>query len=151
MLEDLIKKVRVYTEFKEQTEKELFNQLTLFVYYLFSKQKNMPDLYILARLLDDENLKRLRNYYKSGEKLVIPSEDEWNEAEILACVFYLREVENMDWPDIQNIMKQKGIEINAYSMGSKVADIKKGLIEELFSSMSEIGLETVEGVIQNER
>lgn len=139
---DLIKK-KLENYFKKDNvnTKEAFNQLSLFI---FSLEDKNSDLYMLAKLLPEDLLYKLINYF-DGSVLKIPTKSKYQEALLLALVFYFYEIKKLSWDEIKEIMKLDKIfpEYSTISLGKRIVKIKKVINKQLSEEISRLDLNSV--------
>jgi hypothetical protein len=122
---------------EERQLKEIFNQLTLYIYAKESKQNN-SDLYMLAKILPDNYLNALIRYY-DGDILKTPTKEEFLQSYLLAFCFFLKEIQGWTWEEIKKFfpttLAYENL-ISSISIGRKINNIKedidKGLLDLLF-------------------
>lgn len=135
MSQNKLLKQRVETYFlhKQETDLELLRKLTLIIYSMESGIDN--DLYILAKLLPNETLIDLIDFY-DGDILKLPSKNEYRKSAFLATIYYLREIyrdkngDCMSWKEIKNILSLPENEAEFFSsiaFSKKINDIKDKL------------------------
>lgn len=133
----LLNKIRSYVQQTEYSEQQILESLSL---YIYQKQGDINDLYILAKLLPEGTLSNLIAYY-DGDSLNLPTKEEYKNSKILAVSFFLREIKKWSWEDIREFLDLPEEEIqmiNSYSLGKKIATIKEELnydIEKLLEQL----------------
>jgi hypothetical protein len=93
-LEDYFKKDEILTE-------QIFNQLTL---YIFSLNSDQHDLYLLAKLLDNDSLQKIISYY-DGDILRLPTREEYKTNILTALCFWLKTFKGYSWFEIKDYLK----------------------------------------------
>jgi len=155
MYSSLKEQVEYYFKTQEQNDKEILNQITLYIYYLEGKTTN-SDLFILARILPFDYLNKLVSYY-DGDILKMPSKEEFRKAYITAICFYLKEIKNWDWTQIKEFFPNNpeyNELLSSISIGKRINKIKDSLGSDLFKLLKNVKIEeiyNVEKEIKNER
>lgn len=135
----LLNKIRSYVKQTECSEQQILETLSL---YIYQKQCNSNDLYILAKILPEGTLSNLIAYY-DGDRLNLPTKEEYQNSKILAVSFFLREIKKWSWEEIRQFLDlpEEDIDmINSYSLGKKIAAIKDELnydIEKLVNQLKD--------------
>lgn len=120
----IFNKIKEYFVVEAKTSDEIFNRLIMWVYGQYVHEYN---LYELAKLLPDEHLLRLIDYY-DGKLLKLPSKMEFQECFLIAIIFYLKEYKQYSWDQIKNIFDTypDGKQLfNSISMSKKILKIRK--------------------------
>lgn len=129
-----------YFRQEQQSTEQTFNQLAMYVYSLDSDNN---DLAILAKILDEENLKKLIEYY-DGKHIKPPTKKKFQECLLVSLCFYLKEIKGWNWSEIKNFMdlpdKYKD-EISTISLGGKINKIKSRLQNDLKNLVQTIPIE----------
>jgi hypothetical protein len=127
MKEDsLRKKLDGYLKVVEYTSKQALEALSLLI-FSFDYEEN--DLFILAKLLNPEDIAKIV-YYFNGASLKVPSIEEYKRSKLLACCYYLREIKGWDWPKIKrylSLLEEDLDDSTTRSVGIKIAKIKNEL------------------------
>lgn len=139
---ELIKsRLEEYFKAEQANASETFNQLSLFI---FNLEDSSSDLYKLARLLPEEQLYKIIEYF-DGTVLKIPTKDKYKEALLLALVFYFYEVKHLSWGNIKSIlhMETDFKDYSSISLGKKIIKIRNALNKELKSLLMNLDLDSV--------
>jgi len=129
----LKERVEKYFLQKQETDLELLRKLTLIIYSLESGSDN--DLYMLAKLLPNDNLINIIDFY-DGDVLKLPSKNEYRKSAFLATIYYLREVYRdnkgncMSWKEIKDILslpEQEAEFFSSIAFSKKINEIKDKL------------------------
>jgi hypothetical protein len=139
MTHNLVLKLEEYFKEEEISHEKLFNQITLYIYYLFSRESK-SDIYILGKQLPNDQLKNLITYY-NGDKINVPTIDEFREANILAICYFLKEIKGWSWEQIKKFFpskEYKDFEFSSISFGKKINTIKESLKKDLMNSLKSI-------------
>jgi len=134
-----------YFKVQEKTDKDVLNQIILYIYYLESNN-TQSDLFILARLLPSELLYKIVSYY-DGDILKMPSKDEFKRAYILSICFYLKEIKGWDWPKIKKFFPSNTDYdelISSISIGKRINKIKEDLGADFLKLLKSLKIEEVE-------
>jgi len=123
----LEEKFKKYVETEKTELPSIFFQLTL---YIYQQKINEHDLYILAKLLNYEDLIKLINYYDGG-LLKLPTKKEFKESYILAVCFFLKEIKNWDWKKIKQCLDLSEEDLNSYKLGYEINKLKNSLNKDL--------------------
>lgn len=121
---------------KEDTKK-IINQIFL---YVASLQEERNDLYVLAKILDDDTLWELISFY-SGEVIKMPSKEEALESLLVTTCFYLKEIKGWSWSEVKNFMnlpEKYQEQISNISLGGKINKLKKQLNKDLLKQLSNV-------------
>jgi len=134
-----------YFKAQEKADKEVLNQIILYIYYLESKSTN-SDLFVLARLLPSEILYKLISYY-DGDIIKMPSKEEFKRAYIVSICFYLKEIKGWSWEEIKNFFPNNvDYEdlISSISIGKKINKIKETLSNDLLELLKSLKIDKIE-------
>jgi hypothetical protein len=133
----LHKKIQEHFDVDKRTTREMLNSLTLMIY-----QMNTPhnDLYHLAKILPEEYLIKLVNYY-DGALLSMPSKIEYRDSMLLVMIFFLREIQGWSWPQIKqylNLPDDTGM--NSISLSRKLMTFNKKIRKEFLTTMKKLNV-----------
>lgn len=134
-----------YFKAQEKADKEVLNQIILYIYYLESKSAN-SDLFILARLLPSEMLYKLISYY-DGDVLKMPTKDEFKKAYVVSICFYLKEIKGWTWEQIKQFFPANvdyDDIISSISLGKRINKIKEVLGNDIVKLLKELKIDKVE-------
>lgn len=81
----------------------LINSISFLVYEIENNDKN--DLFILSKLLDEQSLINMINYY-NGATIKLPTKLEYKRNLTLALYFYLMEIKGFTFNQSSQIMKE---------------------------------------------
>ena len=116
---------------------QIFNELSLYIYSLDHKMNN---LFYLAKILDEESLQKLINYY-DGDILRLPSREAYKTSVLTALCFWLKVFKDYSWTDIKdylNIPDSHKDLLSSISIGGKINKIKEALGQDLINMLSDI-------------
>ena len=123
-------KLAEYFETSQQADEDVFNQLILYIYAVKSQNS---DLHILAKILPQEQLTKLINYY-DGDNLKLPSKEEYTQCYLIAMAYYLKCVKGMSWSEIKDMIdlpeKDKDL-ISSISLGYAINRISRNMTRDL--------------------
>lgn len=105
----------------------LINSISFLVYEIENNDKN--DLFMLSKLLDEQSLTNLINYY-NGTTIKLPTKLEYKRNLTLALYFYLIDLKGFTFAQASEILKsQTGFEIdeNEKSIGLRLKYLKDKL------------------------
>lgn len=133
-----------YFKTQEKADKEILNQIILYIYYLDSNSLD-SDLFILARLLPSDLLYKLISYY-DGDILKMPSKEDFKKSFITSVCFYLKEIKNWEWKEIKEFFpsNEEYIElISSISIGKKINKIKETLGNDLMKLLKNLKIDKI--------
>lgn len=133
-----------YFKTQEKADKEILNQIILYIYYLDSNSLD-SDLFILARLLPSDLLYKLISYY-DGDVLKMPSKEDFKKSFITSVCFYLKEIKNWEWKEIKEFFpsNEEYIElISSISIGKKINKIKETLGNDLMKLLKNLKIDKI--------
>lgn len=116
---------------------QLFNELSLYIYSLDSRNN---DLYMLAQLLDTNSLQKLIVYY-DGDTLRLPSREAYKTSVLTALCFWLKVFKGYNWQEIKQYLDLPDVHkdiLSSISIGGKINKIKEILGIELVEKLSAI-------------
>lgn len=145
MQESIREQLDRFFKTQEQEDKDVLNQIILYIYYLNSKSSN-SDLFILAKLLPQEHLYKIISYY-DGDILKMPSKEEFKISYIISVCFYLKEIKNWSWTQIKGFFPSNDEYdelLSTISLGKKINKIKENLSQDLFNLLKNLELEQIE-------
>lgn len=123
-------KLAEYFETSQQADEDVFNQLVLYVYAVESQNS---DLHLLAKILPQEYLTKLINYY-DGDTLKLPSKENYMQCYLTALTYYLKCIKRMSWSEIKEMIdlpeKDKDI-ISSISLGYSINRINRDMTRDL--------------------
>lgn len=126
-----------YFQKDEILDKQIFNELTLYVYSLESKDS---DLYMLAKMLDEESLQKIIAYY-DGDSLKLPTREEYKNCVLTALCMWLKTFKGYSWIEIKEYLEipenNKDI-LSSISIGGKINKVQDNLGKELFDHLNRI-------------
>jgi len=116
---------------------QMLNSITFLVYELESGNKN--DLFMLSKLLDEESLNNLINYY-NGANIRIPTVEDFKRSTILGLFYYLMDVKNLSFSESKTIIESYGykIEDDSISLGKRVSSLRKQLANRILNVIEDI-------------
>lgn len=123
-------KLAEYFEATQQADMEVFNQLVL---YIYAVESQASDLHILAKILPQEQLTKLINYY-DGDTLKLPSKEEYWKCFMTALSYYFKCIKGMSWSEIKEMIdlpdKDKDM-ISSISLGYAINRINRDMTRDL--------------------
>ena len=123
-------KLAEYFETSQQADIDVFNQLVLYVYAVESQNS---DLHLLAKILPQEYLTKLINYY-DGDILKLPSKENYMQCYLIALSYYLKCIKGMSWSEIKEMIdlheKDKDM-ISSISLGYALNRINRDMSRDL--------------------
>lgn len=131
---------------KESLDNQIFAQLALYIYYL-EDQRADTDLYIIAKLLKESDLKRVISYFSSFKKggvLRLPSNEQYQRSYLLAICYYLKEILKWDWNKIKKFLPlpdQYQDLLSSISLGKRINNISENLNRQLLDILSKTKIE----------
>lgn len=130
-----------YFEKEKYVAKDIFNQLSLFIY---SIEDSTSDLYNMAKILPDEHLEKLINYY-DGAIIKIPTKEKFKEALLLSLLFYFYEIKKLSWSEIKEIIDYDTYfkDYSLISLGKKIIKIRKIINKEMIGILQRLDIKTV--------
>jgi len=149
-MQDSLIQNRLKDFFKNQKESDakIFNQLALYIYAIEAKNS---DLHILAKLLDEQSLTKLVNYY-DGDSIKLPSKDEYWDAIITAFSYYCKCIKGMSWSEIKEALhlpeKDKEM-ISSIKFGYAVNKISREITRELKEILKQVEGKTLNEILTN--
>ena len=141
-INDIRKYLKQYFDLSDNTAKQILNQVTFFIY---ENESPTSDMYMLARLLDDDSLKKIIDYFEDSH-LKIPSIEEFNYCLLLSITFFLKEIKGMSWKEIKKILdiNDNIEEFSSISLGKKLSKLKNDLTKQLFNAIENLDSESKE-------
>jgi hypothetical protein len=116
---------------------QIFNELSL---YIYSLDHRMNDLYVLAKILDEDSLQKLIAYY-DGDLLRLPSREAYKTSVLTALCFWLKTFKGYTWTDIKDYLNipdtHKDI-LSSISIGGKINKIKETLGQDIITMLENI-------------
>lgn len=117
---------------------EILNSISLIVFELENNTKN--DLFMLAKLLDENTLASLIDYF-DGKEIRMPSKKEYKENLIIALYFYLTEIKGYSFKKSTDTIKElSNLEIDESEqyIGRKLSKFKDKLKQKLVQIISSL-------------
>lgn len=131
-----------FLEKEKKCNKNLLNQLTLYIYALESIE-NENDTYLLAKLLPPEILIRLISYY-DGDSLKLPTKEQFSKAYLVAIAMYLKEILEYDWVKIKkllNLPENEKDSLSSISIGRRINTIKAKFNNDIHKLLNNLDIE----------
>ena len=123
----------------------VFNQLALSI---FSLESYDSDLYILAKILDHDNLVKVIDYF-DGDTIKIPQKDEYRNAYLLAVCFFLKEKKNWSWQKIRETLKLDELNgISTISLGKKINVLREALHFDMKQLLDKIEIDIEDNILK---
>lgn len=116
----------------------LINSISFLVYEIENNDRN--DLFMLSKLLDEQSLTNLINYY-NGTTIKLPTKLEYKRNLTLALYFYLIELKGFTFAQASEILKnQTGFQIdeNEKSIGLRLKYLKDKLKVKVLQMIEEL-------------
>lgn len=140
----ILDKIQTYLKVEKESTEKIFHQLALIIY---QQQTSENDLYVLAKILKEEDLISLISYY-DGDTLKIPTKKEYRESLFLVIVFFLKEIQGKSWNEIRDILdlSEKSGNLSTISLGKKLSLIKdemRGQLEKFLKGVDSKSLESL--------
>lgn len=127
-----------YLKQEEELGNKIYHQLALYIYSLESPNS---DLYMLAKLLKEDDLIRLISYY-DGDVIRLPKKDNYKDCALTALCFYLKEIKGWSWEKIHTYLdlpeNSKDL-LSSISIGGKINKVKEVLGNELLKAIDKNG------------
>ena len=136
-MDKIQEKLQHYFNVEKETAPKLIEQLALYLYYLESPN---TDLYLLAKILPEDSLIKLIEYF-GGDIIRIPTKEEHLQNKLLAIYYYFREIKQYSWPEIiqkLQLTDQQIEQLNTYSLGHKIQQIKETLDKDLMKLVEKL-------------
>ncbi len=143
-------KIEKYFEIEDETNKNILDQLTLYIYYLES-QKSQSDLYLLAKLLEQDPLYKLIDYY-DGDNICMPSKEEYKRAYLLGVSFFLKKIVGLNWEQIKNFLNLSTKEddsVSSISLGRRINQIEEELLNSIGKTLKKIRVKDIKQLIRD--
>jgi hypothetical protein len=131
-----------YFKIEEYNVKKIFNQLSLYIYYLESRDTK-KDLYVLAKILPEEYLSKVISYF-DGDIIKMPTKAEYKESYVLALCYYLKEIKQWSWVQIKEFLSLPDLEkddLSSIKIGKKINKIKEEINKNLLNIIQSTKIE----------
>lgn len=131
----LHKKIQEHFDIEKRTTQEMLNSLTMMVYQMDTPHN---DLHHLAKILPEEYLIKLVNYY-DGALLSMPSKIEYRDSMLLVMIFFLKDIQGWSWSQIKtylNLPDDTGM--NSISLSRRLMTFKKKIRKEFLMTMKKL-------------
>jgi len=146
----LNEKIDKYFEIEDEANKNILDQLTLYIYFLES-QKSQSDIYLLARLLDPDSLYKLVDYY-DGDHLCMPSKEEYKRAYLLGISFFLKKIVGLNWEQIKsflNLSSKEDDSVSSISLGRRINQIEEELLGSIGKALKKVKVKDIKQLIKD--
>ena len=133
-------KIKDFLEKEKGSNQKLLFQLTLYIYSLEAKEH---DLYLLARILSPEDLMKIVSYY-DGDFIRLPKKENFFKLYMTAICMYCKEILQLEWKDIKNILNLPTNELDqlsAISIGRNINNIKEKFSKDIYKILNGIDLD----------
>jgi hypothetical protein len=117
---------------------EILNSISFIIFELENNTKN--DLFMLAKLLDEQSLIKLIDYY-DGSEIKIPTKKEYKQNMTLAIYFFLTEVKGFSFKKASEMIKDmSGLEIEESEqvIGRRLSKLKDKLKDKLIQVLDSL-------------
>jgi len=136
------KSINEFFILEKQNAEKIFTQLFLYICSLESQNSsNSPsDLYILAKLLKVEDIKKIIDYF-DGDIVRIPRKEEYRNSMLVALCFFLKVIKGYEWSDIKDFIslsENNSDMLSPISIGRKINNIQKNLSKDILKSLEEL-------------
>lgn len=137
MLQSQRIKERLKNHFEKDVEQSssLLHQLSLHIYEIEAKE---TDLHILAKILSEDSLIKIINYF-DGDIIKIPTKEEYHNCLFLALCYYLKEIKEWSWVEIKEFIDLPEIHkdmFNSIILSRKINKIKDNIQKYLSSILN---------------
>ena len=133
----LKKTLEDYFKNEEHINQKIFNELTLYIYSLSSEQN---DLFMLARMFDDDILQQMIGYF-DGDTIKLPTREEYKTNILTALCFWLKTFKGYSWTEIKEYLdipeNNKGL-LSPISIGGKINRVKETLGKDLMDLLEKV-------------
>ena len=122
--------------FQEENSK-ILETITLLVYEIENDKKN--DLFLLARLLDEQSLVNMISYF-GGHTIKLPTSDEYYNSSVIAMMFYLVDIKGMLFPEAKAFLEKQDIKFQEHEsiVGRKLAKSRQTLALKMAQIIEEL-------------
>lgn len=121
----------------QNLDSSILDTIAFLIYELENKGTN--ELFMLAKLLDEDSLHNLIKYY-NGATIKIPSIEEYKKSSFLAFLFYLIDIVGLDFKSALSFLEKEGFELdmprNYY--GKRISYLRKELYERMKNALEEL-------------
>lgn len=137
---------------EKQNSEKIFTQLFLYICSLESQSSsNSPsDLYILAKLLKLEDIKKIIDYF-DGDIIRIPRKEEYRVSMLVALCFFLKVIKGYEWSDIKdfiNLSENNSDMLSAISIGRKINNIQKNLSKDIIDALKNLEINNMDELFE---
>lgn len=125
------KTVNEYFNVEKEVSKETLEIITWYIYQL--EENRQHDLYLLAKILDENDIASLVSYF-GGETFKLPKKEEYIDLRLSAVCFFLKKIQGWNWQQIKHFLgiPEKDLEIlSPISIGNKINKISENLNNEI--------------------
>jgi len=143
-------KIDKYFEIEDEANRNILDQLTLYIYFLES-QKSQSDLYLLARLLEKDPLYKIIDYY-DGDTLYMPSKEEYKRAYMLGISFFLKKIVGLNWEQIKgflNLSSEDEESISSISLGRRINQIEEEMLGSIGKTLKKIKVKDFKQLLED--
>jgi hypothetical protein len=141
-----IKKIiNEYLQLEEKDAESVFNQLFLYICSIEARTSS-EDLYILAKLLKANDIKKIIDFY-DGDTLKIPRKEDYRISMLVALCFFLKEIKGYSWSDIKDFidLSDNNTDIlSTISIGRKINNIKAKLGKDILRALQNLHIENLQ-------
>lgn len=117
---------------------EILSSISFIIFELENNTKN--DLFMLAKLLDEQSLIKLIDYY-DGSEIKIPTKREYKQNMVLSIYFFLTEIKGFSFKKATDMIKDmSGLEIDESEqvIGRRLSKLKDKLKIKLTQLLDEL-------------
>jgi hypothetical protein len=137
--------IKEYNKLEKQSAENIFNQLFLYICSLESKEY-ASDLYILAKLLKPEDIKKIVDYF-GGDFIRVPRKEEYRASSLIALCFFLKVIKGYDWADIKDFIKLSDNNadiLSTISIGRKINNIQNQIGKDILTALQGLEIENID-------
>ena len=133
---------------EKQNAEKIFTQLFLYICSLETKNSSnsSSDLYILAKLLKVEDIKKIVDYF-DGDIIRIPRKEDYRNSMLVALCFFLKVIKDYEWSDIKDFLslsENNSDMLSPISIGRKINNIQKSLSKDIIIALKELEINNID-------
>lgn len=127
-------KLKNYLVVEEETASKIFEQLA---FYIYSLESGKHDLYILAKLLPEEDINKMVAYF-DGDTIKLPSKEQHKTLLLLSVCFYLKVLKGYSWERIKEFLdlpENNQNMLSSISIGGKINKLQSQISDEFLKML----------------
>jgi hypothetical protein len=140
-------RIEEFTKEDQRVNEEILNSIS---FYIYASEFPDSDIYFLAKKFNIDIIFDLISY-ADGEPIRLPNKDEFRNNYLVAICFYMKEILNMNWEEIKDVLnlpeKDRNL-ISSISVGKKINRLKEKFSYDIESLLKQIKITDIRELVK---